>query len=128
MNYSMMAPDDDEILAIKECNGIIGVIFMNYWLSGVDEKFLSCRDDGFENIFNTIKYISEVTQSFDHISIGTDFDGMSDPPDDCFGTSMLSQFKQKLFDRKNELGATEDDIHKILGKNILRVLEQGWVN
>lgn len=125
-DFGLMSPDDEEILAIKECNGVIGVIFMNYWLGGVEEPFLSNDDTGFNYIINTIQHIAKVTGSFDHIAIGSDFDGMSDPPDDFYNPILFPQFIRRLGLEKDNIGATDDDIEKIAGKNVLRVLRDGW--
>lgn len=124
-----MSPDDEEILKIKECNGMIGIIFMNYWLTGKEEKpLLWHKDFGFDNILRSIKHIVAITGSFDHVGIGTDFDGWADPPDDYYDASMLGEFKHRLVLERNKLGATEEDIEKITGGNLLRVLKEGWVS
>lgn len=126
-DFAMMGPNDDEILNIKECNGVIGIIFMNYWLTGKEERLLfSGNDYGFENILNTIRYISIICGSFDHIAIGTDFDGWTDPPDDYYDSAMLGEFKERLLRERERIGATEADIEKITGQNLLRVLRDGW--
>jgi len=125
-SFGLMAPDNDEILEIQNCRGVIGIIFMNYWLTGKDERFLSGQDYGIEYIISTIKYIAQVTGSYDNIAIGSDFDGMTDPPDDYFQTSMLSEFAEKLTEPGILPGATEADIEKITGVNLLRVLKEGW--
>ena len=59
-------------------------------------------------------------------SIGTDFDGWADPPDDYYDASMLGSFRDRLYNEKGRLGATDEDIRKITGLNLLRVLEKGW--
>ncbi|MBK6546031.1 MAG: membrane dipeptidase [Saprospiraceae bacterium] len=127
--FALMSPDDEEILKIKECNGMIGIIFMNYWLTGKEEKpLLWHKDFGFDNILRSIKHIVAITGSFDHVGIGTDFDGWADPPDDYYDASMLGEFKHRLVLERNKLGATEEDIEKITGGNLLRVLKEGWVS
>lgn len=124
--FALMAPDDSEIRAIQACNGVIGIIFMNYWLTGKDERFLSGRDYGLDYVINSIRYIRELTGSFDHIAIGTDFDGMTDPPDDCYQTSMLGEFSNRFLQVIGEMGGTAADAEKITGGNVLRVLKDGW--
>jgi microsomal dipeptidase-like Zn-dependent dipeptidase len=126
--FALMAPSDEEILEIKNCGGVIGIIFMNYWLTGRDERFLSGKDFGFDYIINTIQHIAEITGSLENIAIGTDFDGMTDPPDDYYQTSMLNLFRDKLFQEKNTIGAQDDDIDKITGGNIFRVLKEVWID
>ena len=52
---------------------------------------------------------------------------MSDPPAFCYNPSMLKEkFVDVLLQHKTELGATEEDMEKMLWKNMFRVLEQGW--
>lgn len=126
-HFSLISPDDDELLQIKRCNGVVGIIFMNYFLVGKEEHPLS-RDDnrGPHYILSTIKHIAAVTGSFDHIAIGTDFDGMSDPPDDCYDYGQFRELGEQLSQHKAYLGATDEDIEKIKGGNILRVLREVW--
>ena len=58
----------------------------------------------------------------DHIALGTDFDGFTDPPDDLPDAARLPLITEKLLQR----GVPEPDIKKILGGNAQRVLETGW--
>jgi microsomal dipeptidase-like Zn-dependent dipeptidase len=123
-HFSLIAPDDDELLEIRACNGLIGVVFMNYFLCGREEKPLRDDDAGEKHLLATIRHIASVTGSFDHIAIGTDFDGMSDPPDDFY--SYRQDISALLMRSRDYLGATEADIEKILKANVLRVLQNGW--
>jgi microsomal dipeptidase-like Zn-dependent dipeptidase len=124
--FSFICPDDDELIQVRNCNGVVGVIMMNYFLCGKEEKPLSNEDDGLKYVLATIKHIADVTGSFDHISIGTDFDGMTDPPDDLYKYKMLEDLSTILYVNKEYLGATDEDIEKIKGGNMLRVLKQVW--
>ena len=63
-----------------------------------------------------------VTGSFDHVALGTDFDGFTDPPDDVRDASQLGKVTRMLLER----GVRETDVRKILGGNAQRVLERGW--
>jgi membrane dipeptidase len=107
---------DAEILEIKKSGGGIGVIFYNYWLHKDNPK------DGLETIWKTMQHIHEVTDSWDHVLIGTDFDGFTDPPNDVKNSAHMPKVTEMLL-RK---GLSETDIKKILGGNALRILEQGW--
>ena len=75
---------------------------------------------------SAMKHIATVTGSFDHIAIGTDFDGMAEPPDDFYDCSMLENFRAQLQAAQGYLGASEADIEKITGGNILRILKASW--
>lgn len=126
-HFSLISPDDEELLQIKRCNGLVGIVFMNYFLVGKEEHPGSENDNkGLQYILSTIKHIATVTGSFDHIAIGTDFDGMSDPPDDLYAYKQFGEFSEQLYQHKQYLGATDDDIEKIKGGNILRVLREVW--
>lgn len=125
-HFSLISPDDEELLRIRDCNGLAGVVWMNYFLCGREEKPLSSKDEGLKLLLATIRHIVQVTGSFDHVAIGTDMDGMIDPPDDLYDCSMLGTFRDALFGHKEYLGATDADIEKILGGNITRVLKEVW--
>lgn len=112
---------DEEILKIKDCNGTIGIILNNYWLTGIEDSFLD-YEAGIKNIVRTIRHIQLVTESFDNISIGTDLDGFTDPCDDLADYINFPRLTEALL---NE-GISEGDVKKILGENAARVLEEGW--
>jgi membrane dipeptidase len=114
-------PDREEILKVKKCNGVIGLVFMNYWLSGIDEKFPKF-EPGMEYVFNTIQMIHSVTNSYDNIAIGSDFDAMNNPSDDLFNHSLIPGLMQYL----SKKGISDNDLDKITSKNALRVLKEGW--
>jgi membrane dipeptidase len=108
--------EDDEIREIASHGGAIGVIFMNAVLDRTNPK------KGLSAIWHTIEHIYHVTNSWDFIMLGTDFDGFTDPPDDITNASQFGRVTKMLLDR----GVAEVDIKKILGQNALRVLEKGW--
>lgn len=56
----------------------------------------------------------------DHTGIGSDFDGISASPDQMADVTHLPRLAQALLDR----GYSEGDVTKILGGNMLRVMEQ----
>jgi membrane dipeptidase len=106
---------DDEIREIATTGGVIGVIFMTHWLDQQEPK------NGLEPIWRTIEHVHGVTGSFEHLAIGTDFDGFSDPPDDLQDASQLGKLTTYLLDR-----IPEADVRRILGGNAQRVLDAGW--
>jgi membrane dipeptidase len=59
---------------------------------------------------------------FDHVGIGSDFDGFTDPPDDLKDASELPFLTQRLLVE----GFRIDEVEKILGGNALRVFIEGW--
>jgi membrane dipeptidase len=108
---------DDEIREIAQRGGLIGVIFFTYWLDPKEPH------EGLESIWRTIEHLHSVIGSFDHIALGSDFDGFTDPPDDVKDSSKLWRVTKMLLDK----GLSDDDVKKILGRNAQTVLENGWV-
>jgi membrane dipeptidase len=108
---------DDELREIARSGGFVGVIFMTYWLQQPDPP-----EGGLEVIWRTIEHIRGVTGSFEHIALGSDFDGFTDPPDDLEDASKLPAVTRMLLDR----GVTWEDVKKVLGGNAQRVLTTGW--
>jgi membrane dipeptidase len=107
---------DDEIREIAQRGGAVGVIFMPYWLCAAHPT------NGVDAICDTMEHVQAVAGSWDHVMIGTDFDGFTDPPDDVPDASELPRVTHALLDR----GVPEDDVRKIIGGNARRVLERGW--
>ncbi len=107
---------DEEIRHIAKTGGAIGVIFMTYWLSSIHPRV------GLSVIFETMRHIHDVTGSWDHIMLGSDFDGFTDPPDDIHNASRFRALTELLLAR----GLNEEEILKVLGGNAQRVLEAGW--
>ena len=104
-----------ELKKIAETGGVIGIIFMNYWLVPHE------RAQGIDFIFETIRYLIQKV-GVEHIALGSDFDGFTDPPDDLPDAAHLPYLTQRLLAE----GLSRGDIDKILGENALRVLQQGW--
>lgn len=109
-------------LADHEC--VAGVIFMNYWLSPVDTPL------GIKYLIETIKHMAKVG-SWRVVSLGTDFDGFTDPPDEIKDMSELPRLTRELaslhFDALNKSRLfTDQQIKDMLGGNALRVLTNGW--
>ena len=106
---------DWEIREIALGGGIVGVIFMNYWLMPHE------TGQGLNFITRTIEHFIQVG-GVEHVGFGSDFDGFTDPPDDLQDASKLPKLTQRLIAE----GYQQDDISKILGANALRVLRDGW--
>ncbi|MEN8193338.1 MAG: membrane dipeptidase [Bacteroidota bacterium] len=122
-----MAPTDEEILKIQDCGGVIGVIFYNYWLIGKEEgdpvpTFIDFKKEyGMQHVIKTIDHIGKVTGTFENISIGSDLDGFTDPPDDLYNLAKMDSLRKRLV-KKYGVAVSR----KILGGNALRVLMNGW--
>jgi membrane dipeptidase len=115
INPSTYNLKDWEIKKIAESGGMVGVIFMNYWLMPHETK------RGLNFIARTIEHFAKVG-GIDHVGFGSDFDGFTDPPDDLKDASELPRLTQRLVAE----GYSQEAIIKILGGNALRVLREGW--
>jgi microsomal dipeptidase-like Zn-dependent dipeptidase len=123
INPSLYNLEDWEIRWIADHGGVVGVIFMNYWLMPHETKL------GLNFISRTIEHIIQVGGSDSVAAFGSDFDGFTDPPDEMPDASQLPKLTQRLV---SELRApahrkySDDTIRAILGRNALRVLREGW--
>ncbi len=116
MNPEPYNLDEADVQAIADSGGVVGVIFMPYWL---DE---SHPGPGLDAIWRTMEQLREWSGSWEHVAIGTDFDGFTDPPDDCKSEGELPRIREML-DAK---GVSSDDAEAVLGGNPRRVLRDGW--
>jgi membrane dipeptidase len=106
---------DWEIKRIADTGGVVGVIFMNYWLMPHETY------RGLNFIARTLDHFVQVG-GIEHVGIGSDFDGFTDPPDDLADASQLPKLTQRLLAE----GYGVDQIRKIWGENAVRVLREGW--
>jgi membrane dipeptidase len=109
--------DESDVRAIAASGGVVGVIFMPYWLQE------SHPGPGLEAIWKTIDTLREWSgDSWEHVAIGTDFDGFTDPPDDCNSAAKLPLIREML----DANGVSRGDADAVLGTNARRVLRNGW--
>ena len=131
-HYKFYDVRDEDIKAISECDGVIGVIPENFWLVGADTHM---RKDGFSKgefkkgikyIVETIIYINSLTKhkDFCNIGLGTDFDGLADNPQDLYKASQLGELIKAI--REMIPGITEEQVKAITSENALRLLRNGW--
>ena len=74
----------------------------------------------FHVLIDHIDHIAKIA-GVDHVGLGSDFDGVSGAtPQGMDSAADLPKITQALFDR----GYSADDIHKILGGNLMRVFRQ----
>jgi membrane dipeptidase len=119
MNSHPMNPTDTEIKQIAACGGVVGIILYTYWLKSPNPP-----KNGLDLISNTAAHIKNMANiaGIDHVAIGSDFDGFTDPPDDINDSAMFPDLQSEL---KNS-GFTDAEIEKIFKTNALRVLRDGW--
>ena len=108
--------DRADVDAIAASGGVVGVIFMPYWLDR------SHPGPGLDAIWRTMDQVHTWTGSWQHVAIGTDFDGFTDPPDDCDGAYKLPVIREML----EAKGLARPDVEAVLGGNARRVLAAAW--
>jgi len=105
---------DEQILAVAERGGVIGVIFYDKYLDPSGQK---PRDVGL--VADHIDYIRDLA-GVEVIALGSDFDGSITKPPDLADASYLPNLTAELVRR----GYSEAEIKKILGENFLRAWEK----
>ena len=106
--------DAEEIRRIADTGGVLGIIFMNYYLSEKE------TEKGLELVVKTAEQFTKYG-GIDCVALGSDFDGFTDPPIDLKTHSDIPHLVKRL---KTKFSSS--DIEKIMGGNIVRVLREGW--
>jgi membrane dipeptidase len=108
----------EDVEAIAASGGVVGVIFMPLWLEDPDPK------KGLEAVWRTMDTVRDWSGgTWDHVAIGTDFDGFTDPADDCDSEADLPKMRTTL----EEHGLSRVEVEAVVGGNARRVLRDGWV-
>lgn len=108
---------EEDLRAIAASRGLVGVIFMPYWLDKDHPK------KGRDAIWRTMEQLRDWSGgSWEHVAIGTDFDGFTDPPDDWNSAKKLPGVRELL----EEKGLASGGVEAVLGGNARRVLREGW--
>jgi membrane dipeptidase len=97
---------DDQLRGIARTGGVIGIGFWDTAVCGKDAK----------SIAKAIRYTANLV-GVDHVGLGSDFDGAVATP---FDTTGLVQITDALIDE----GFTDEEIGKVMGRNVLRLLIQ----
>jgi membrane dipeptidase len=95
---------DDELRAVARTGGVIGIGLWDTATCGSDARATA----------RAIRYAMNAVGP-DHVALGSDFDGAVTTPFDSSGWALLT-------DALLEQGLSEQDIHKIMGENVVRVL------
>ncbi len=103
---------DEQIKAIAEKGGVIGVTFVNVFLNKDKPDEASI-----DSVVQHIEYMLELVGE-DHVAIGSDFDGCH-PPKDLSDATKYPLITEKLL----EHGLADSTVSKILGGNFLRIFE-----
>ncbi|KAH3667940.1 hypothetical protein OGAPHI_001694 [Ogataea philodendri] len=107
---------DDVLQMVKENGGVVCVTFVPGFVQKPGAKEATI-DDCVDHILHIVNLIG-----WDHVGLGSDFDGMaSTGPKGLTDVSKYPDLIVKVWQKTN---ATENDIKKIMGLNVLRVWEQ----
>jgi len=103
--------DDDQIRAIADSGGTIGIIFHKGFLA---------RKGGPRDHEMVLEHMEHViaTVGDDYVSIGSDYDGMISPPAGLCSSDSYPKLVQSMLDRRWSM----ERIQKILAGNFLRTL------
>ncbi|MGZ4201203.1 MAG: dipeptidase [Thermoleophilaceae bacterium] len=116
---------DDAIRRIARRHGLIGVILCpHYTLGGGLFNHMQTKnfDDSMEALFRHIDRIFELTESTDHVGIGSDLDGWIKPAlTDLGHLGRMAELQERL---RGKYGP--EVAEKISSGNALRVLQAGW--
>lgn len=124
MNTDPLNLKDWEVKWIADNGGVVGCIFMNYWLTGEH------RSLGIRYITDTMRELCDIGGE-DVVAFGSDFDGFTDPPDDMRDMSQLPRLTRQLYSEYRSPMLRQwsnETIAKFMGGNALRVLQEGWRN
>ena len=103
---------DNQIVAIANTGGVIGVVFYPSFLS-------PSRHADIETVKAHIDHIVHLV-GIDHVALGSDFDGISSTPVGLEDVSQLPHLTMALLKH----GYSNAEVKKILGENFLRVFRE----
>ncbi|KAL8713529.1 MAG: hypothetical protein Q9220_002391 [cf. Caloplaca sp. 1 TL-2023] len=113
---------DDVLELVRRTNSVVMVNFSPDFISCVPSDSSTGLPDLYpqnatlHQVARHIKYIGE-TIGFDHVGIGSDFDGIPETPE---GLEDVSKYPA-LIGELLQMGVTDDDAAKLVGRNVLRV-------
>ncbi len=111
---------DDILKLTAENGGVVMVNFMSGYVVPTDQLAENKRARGDHKIVcDHIEHIINVA-GIDHVGIGSDYDGVSSLPVGLDDVSYYPNLTQELLNR----GYDREQIHKILGGNVLRALAE----
>jgi membrane dipeptidase len=113
----------DHVLRRLPGNG--GVVMVTFVPSFVSEAVRVHRGDGpppratLAQVADHIEHVRKIA-GIDHVGIGSDFDGISSTPE---GLEDVSTYP-RLFAELSRRGWTEEDLRKLAGENLIRVMTE----
>jgi microsomal dipeptidase-like Zn-dependent dipeptidase len=117
--------DDATLAAIARRNGVVGLILAQYQLNdglqhGHVHRFAKSKDI----IFRHVDKIAEQTGGYEHLGIGSDFDGFIKPT--MAGLESCADMPRLEDALREHLAATPGAAEKVTNGNVVRVLHDGW--
>ncbi len=106
---------DDVLDMVKKNDGVICVTFVPEFVSQSEHNVISINDV-VDHVIYIVKRIG-----WDYVGLGGDFDGMEKGPVGLENTSKYPDLVKKVWD---VTGASENDIAKFMGLNVLRVWKE----
>lgn len=113
---------DDVLKLVKSTNSIVMVNFAPDFVSCVASNASSGIPDFYpqnSTIRHVARHIAHIGNliGYDHVGIGSDFDGIFDTPKGLDDVSKYPELVAELL----EMGVTDDEAAKVVGRNVLRV-------
>ena len=110
---------DDVLSRLKHNGGVIMIYFVAYFLD-VDDPRRANVETAVDHIYHVVK----MTGSWDHVGIGADFDGTVSVASGLNSVADYPSLIQAVLRR----GATDEQVRKLVGENVLRVWKKNEVN
>lgn len=102
---------DSQMVALARTGGVVGVVFY--------PPFLTTATATIDTVVRHIEYIRALV-GVDHVALGSDFDGIEQTVVGLENVTRFPSLSRALLRR----GWTEEDLRKLLGGNMLRVIRQ----
>lgn len=116
-------PDETILERIAERDGVVGLIMAQHQLNdGLRKDETKSLEDSLVVIFEHIRKIAEVTGGYEHIALGTDFDGFIKPT--MSGLDTMADLPKLERAMRNEFGDPATEM--MTSQNALRVLRTVW--
>jgi membrane dipeptidase len=116
LNPHVRNMDDEQLRAVARNGGVVNV---NFYAAFIRTSGKAGDPVPFSVLIDHIDHIAKVA-GVDHVGLGSDFDGVSQLPEGVRDVTDLVYIAQGLLDR----GYSDADVTKMLGGNMLRVMEQ----
>jgi microsomal dipeptidase-like Zn-dependent dipeptidase len=115
--------DEEILLKIRRRKGVVGLIMAQHQLNdGIRSEHTTTLSESLDVIFRHIDKIAEVTGGYEHVALGTDFDGFIKPTMSGLETPAdLVLLEQALQARYGE-----ENAERIMWANALGVLQTLW--